>query len=64
MIVATAQQMRELDRIAIRERGIPSTELMEHAAAAVAERCLARLAGKEKPRAAVFCGAEIGRAHV
>ena len=57
MIVATAQQMRELDRIAIRERGIPSTELMEHAAAAVAERCLARLAGKEKPRAAVFCGA-------
>ena len=56
MIVATAQQMRELDRIAIRERGIPSTELMEHAAAAVAERCLARLAGKEKPRAAVFCG--------
>ena len=32
MILATAAQMRELDRVAIEERGIPSLELMENAA--------------------------------
>lgn len=35
--LATAAQMRELDRIAIQERGIPSLKLMEHAAQAVAD---------------------------
>ncbi len=35
--LATAAQMRELDRRAIQERGVPSLELMEHAAAAVAD---------------------------
>ena len=35
--VATAAQMKELDRRAIEERGIPSLELMERAAAAVAD---------------------------
>ncbi len=35
--LATAAQMRELDRRAIEERGVPSLELMEHAAAAVAD---------------------------
>ena len=37
MKVAAAQRMRELDRIAIEERAIPSTQLMERAAQAVAE---------------------------
>ena len=37
MILATAAQMRELDRVAIEERGIPSLELMEHAAAQAAQ---------------------------
>lgn len=35
--LATAAQMRELDRVAIEERGIPSLELMENAADAAAE---------------------------
>ena len=35
--LATAAQMKELDRRAIEERGIPSLELMEHAAQAVAD---------------------------
>ena len=37
MRIATAQQMRDMDRIAIQERGVPSTQLMERAASAVAE---------------------------
>ena len=57
MKIVTAAQMRALDQAAIQERGIPSLQLMDRAAAAVTERCLARLAGKEKSRVAVFCGA-------
>ena len=38
MKLTTAAQMKELDRIAIEERGIPSLELMENAAKAVARR--------------------------
>lgn len=36
-MAATAAQMKELDRIAIEERGIPSLDLMEQAATAVAD---------------------------
>lgn len=35
--LATTKQMKELDRVAIQERGIPSLDLMEHAAQAVAD---------------------------
>lgn len=56
MRTATAAQMRELDRIAIQELGVPSTLLMENAARAVADECLNLLAGKEGARAAVLCG--------
>lgn len=38
--LATAAQMKELDRIAIEEHGIPSLELMEHAATAVTQAVL------------------------
>ena len=58
MKLATAAQMRELDRRAIEERNIPSIDLMERAAAATAQAALDLLPGKpSKCRAAVFCGA-------
>ena len=37
MRLATAAQMREMDRRAIEEEGIPALALMEHAARAVAD---------------------------
>lgn len=45
--LATAAQMRELDRVAIEERGIPSLELMENAARAATEE-LIRLVQKDR----------------
>lgn len=58
MKLATAAQMRELDRRAIEERKIPSIDLMERAAAEVAQAALDLLPEKpSKCRAAVFCGA-------
>ena len=61
MKIATAQQMRDMDRVAIHERGIPSVELMETAARAVADAAL-ELAAKHRKaempgRAVCFCGA-------
>lgn len=50
--LATTAQMKELDRIAIQEQGIPSLELMEHAALAVTKKVMEF----GKPRTAVFCG--------
>ena len=46
MMVATAAQMKELDRQAIEEYGIPSLDLMEHAAQAVAN-AVWNLVGRE-----------------
>ena len=58
MKLATAAQMRELDRQAIEERGIPSIDLMERAAEGVAQAALELLPERPaKCRAAVFCGA-------
>ena len=57
MKLATAAQMRELDRRAIQERKIPSIDLMERAAEGVAEAALELLPLRPgKCRAAVFCG--------
>ena len=58
MRLATAAQLRELDRRAIEERNIPSIDLMERAAAEVAQAVLDLLPDRSgKCRAAVFCGA-------
>ena len=58
MKLATAAQMRELDRQAIEEWGIPSIDLMERAAEGVAQAALELLPERPaKCRAAVFCGA-------
>ena len=57
MKLATAAQMRELDRRAIGERGISSVELMDRAAERVAEAALALLPERPgKCRAAVLGG--------
>ena len=55
MKLATAAEMKELDRRAIEEVGIPSIELMERAAEGVAKVTLSLLPEK-KGRAAIFCG--------
>lgn len=58
MKLTTAEQMKELDRQAIEERGIPSIDLMERAAAGVAEAALALLPKRPgKCRGAALCGA-------
>ena len=46
--LATSTQMKELDRVVIEEHGIPSLDLMEHAAAAVAEKA-AELLNQDRP---------------
>ena len=43
MKLATAAQMRNLDHQAIQDRGIPSIDLMDRAAAGVAEAVLGLL---------------------
>ena len=55
MKLAAAAQMRELDRRAMEERNIPSIDLMERAAAEVAQAALDLLPEKpSKCRAAAF----------
>lgn len=59
MRIASAAQMKEIDRVAIEERKIPSPVLMERAARHAAEEALAFLKeGKKREpfRIAVFCG--------
>ena len=45
MRLAATAQMKELDRVAIEERKIPSLDLMERAAGAVAKKVL-QITGK------------------
>ena len=58
MKLAASSQIKELDRRAIQERSIPSIDLMERAAAAVAEAALDLLPVRpRRARASVLCGA-------
>ena len=59
MKLATAAEMKELDRQAIEERHIPSIDLMDRAAEGVAQAVLRLLPGRpgKHCRVSVFCGA-------
>ena len=58
MKLATAAQMKELDRQAIEERNIPSIDLMERAAEGIAEAALNLLPQRPgRCRGAALCGA-------
>ncbi len=52
----TAQEMREIDRLAIEEVGIPSVVLMENAGKTVADVAWEVLQAKQSKRALVMCG--------
>lgn len=56
MRTATSKRMTELDRIAIEEYGIPSTQLMENAARAVAREVTRLIRRLPQPKVAVLCG--------
>ena len=56
--LATAAQMKELDRRAIEERGVPSLDLMEHAARAVADAVWELLHPEEEHRHGDSCGCD------
>jgi NAD(P)H-hydrate epimerase len=54
--IVTAQQMRELDRAAIQERGIPGLALMENAGSAVAAACVRLTSTQRGRRIVIICG--------
>jgi NAD(P)H-hydrate epimerase len=52
----TVKEIQKLDRIAIKEFGIPSLVLMENAGRAVAEEVKKYLRRKKRPRVCIVCG--------
>jgi len=56
MKIVSGKQMREIERIAIEERGVPSILLMENAALSLAKHCLRILDGKKNPKVMIVCG--------
>ena len=54
MRAATAEQMREIDRLTSEEIGIPSIVLMENAARAVADVCENGLRDTKNPKVLIF----------
>ena len=56
MIVVTAQEMRELDRLTIEKYGVPSLTLMERAGAAIAQAILERFARPAKKGVLIVAG--------
>ena len=56
MLVVTAEQMRELDRLTIQKHGVPSLTLMERAGEAIARAILERFARNAKKGVLVVAG--------
>lgn len=56
MLVVTAEQMRELDRLTIERYGVPSLTLMERAGAAIADAIIKRFAGVARRGVLVVAG--------
>ena len=56
MIIVTAEQMRELDRLTIQKYGVPSLTLMERAGEAIAQAILERFARNAKKGVLVVAG--------
>jgi hydroxyethylthiazole kinase-like uncharacterized protein yjeF len=56
MLVVTAKEMRELDRLTIEKYGVPSLALMERAGEAIAEALLRRFGKEAKGGVLVVCG--------
>lgn len=57
MKIVTAEQMRELDRRAIQDRGLPSLTLMENAGRAVAEAAVRMTRASPARPIVILCGA-------
>lgn len=55
-VAVTSQQMKQIDRYAIEQIGIPSVALMENAGRAVAAEVLKDIHGNEKASALIVCG--------
>ena len=56
MIVVTAEQMREMDRLTIQKYGVPSLTLMERAGQAVAQASLQNFARNAKQGVLIVAG--------
>ncbi|MCK4904085.1 MAG: bifunctional ADP-dependent NAD(P)H-hydrate dehydratase/NAD(P)H-hydrate epimerase, partial [Candidatus Marinimicrobia bacterium] len=56
MRLLTIEQARELDRIAIKQMGIPGVDLMGKAGSAIAEYAQNMIAGIHNPKVAIICG--------
>ncbi|MFQ5491246.1 MAG: NAD(P)H-hydrate epimerase [Phycisphaerae bacterium] len=54
--ILTRDQIRDVDRLAIEELGIPGVVLMENAGRAAAEQIRYRVRSKQGHRAVIFCG--------
>ncbi|MFH1239535.1 MAG: NAD(P)H-hydrate epimerase [bacterium] len=56
MLSVTAEQMRQIDRRAIQEFGIPGVVLMENAGRAVSREVMALLGDSSRSTVVIFCG--------